>query len=404
MAFSNFSALLDQLKIGQPRWVSASSKKEITRFTDRVGYPVLVRPSYVLSGAAMRVAHDRATLETCLAEASDVSTEHPIVISEFLTGAREIELDGVAHEGEIRVSITSEHVENAGVHSGDATIVIPAQTLYVETVRRVRAAAREIAKELKLNGPFNMQFLAKNNEIKVIECNARASRSFPFASKVLGINLAQLATQVTMGQDIGTLNIRQREDELEHVGVKAAMFSFKRLAGADPILGVEMASTGEVGCIAHDFDEALILALRSAGIHPPKKGVLVSAGPEYEKLRFLPAARSIVASGIPLYATSGTYRFLKEHGIKSKKVNWPGGGKNDVIQLIRSGKVDFVINIPKNLKRGELTYGRQIRLTSTRFGLSLLTDIDQVRDFFRALASKKIETHQLRSLPPYQTL
>ena len=273
---SKFSALLDELHIDQPKWLAAKTQQEVDAFIEKVGFPVLIRPSYVLSGAAMKVAYDRPSLDECLSAAVDVSADHPVVITEFVEGAREIELDGVSKEGEILTAIVSEHVENAGVHSGDATMVVPAQKLYVETVRRVRKAGRAIAKGLNLNGPFNMQFLAKDGEIKVIECNARAARSFPFVSKAVGLNLADAATDIAIGN---TPNLQRfSEDELPYVGVKAAMFSFTRLGGADPVLGVEMASTGEVGCIAENFDAALLLAMEAAGNKRPKKGVLVSSG------------------------------------------------------------------------------------------------------------------------------
>ncbi len=399
---SKFSALLDDLGIGQPRWLAAASEKEVSAFIDVVGFPVLIRPSYVLSGAAMNVAYDHESLKLCLTQAVDVSPDHPVVITEFIEGAREVELDGVAKNGEILTAIVSEHVENAGVHSGDATMVVPAQRLYVETVRQVRRFGRMIAKGLNLNGPFNMQFLAKENQIKVIECNARAARSFPFVSKAVGLNLADTATEIMIG---GVPNLsRFNEDDLPYVGVKAAMFSFKRLGGVDPILGVEMASTGEVGCIGESFDAALLLALEASGVHPPKKGVLVSSGSEETKLRFLPAARIFERLGIPLFATKGTAQYLKEHNIKVTALDWPGEGDHDVLQVIKGGLVDFVINIPKSSQRKELTNGSKIRQAAVRYGCSLLTNMENVTALSQALDRSPdfIHSHELLSLPPYR--
>ncbi len=400
---SRFSALLDELGIGQPRWIAARTAEELQNFVSEVGFPVLIRPSYVLSGAAMSVAYDEESLKQFMSNANDVSPDHPIVVSEFIEGAREIELDGVAKTGEILTAIVSEHIENAGVHSGDATLVVPAQKLYVETVRRVRKAGRAIAQGLGLNGPFNMQFLAKDGEIKVIECNARAARSFPFVSKAVGLNLADVATDVMIG---GKPNLsRFNEDDLPYVGVKAAMFSFKRLGGADPILGVEMASTGEVGCIGENVDHALLLAMEAAGVYRPTKGVLVSSGPEKEKLRFLQSAKTLVALDIPLYATQGTAGYLREHGIPVETLDWPGEGPNDVLQAIKNGKVDFVINIPKSSQRKELTRGSAIRQAAVKFGCSLLTNMEIVSAYVQALerCPNFLETHSLLSLPNYRS-
>lgn len=396
-----FSNLLDELGIGQPRWLAAKTQEDIQKFIEKVGYPVLIRPSYVLSGAAMSVAYDEESFRSCLAQANEVSPDHPVVISEFIVGAREIELDGVAKNGEILTAIVSEHIENAGVHSGDATLVVPAQKLYVETVRRVRRAGRAIAKGLNLNGPFNMQFLAKENEIQVIECNARAARSFPFVSKAVGLNLADVATDVMIG--VKPNLARFNEDDLPYVGVKAAMFSFKRLGGADPILGVEMASTGEVGCIGESIDQALLLAMQSSGVNRPKKGVLVSSGSEKEKLRFLPAARIISRLGIPLYATAGTAKYLREHNVPVTALGWPGE-ENDAVQAIKNGLVDFVINIPKSTQRKELTHGSIIRQASVKFGCSLLTNMEVVTAYMQALdrCPDFLAKHELLSLPPYR--
>lgn len=399
---SKFSALLDTLGIDQPRWIAAKDQTDITRFIAEVGFPVLVRPSYVLSGAAMKVAYDRVALNQFLAQALDISQDHPVVISEFLMGAREIELDGVAQNGEILTAVVSEHVENAGVHSGDATMVVPAQRLYVETVRRVRGAGRLIAKGLGLNGPFNIQFLAKNNHIKVIECNARASRSFPFVSKVVGLNLADVATATIIGKN--PLLARFPEDDLPHVGVKAPMFSFTRLAGADPVLGVEMASTGEVGCIGKNFDEALLLALEAAKCRRPQKGILVSAGPEHEKIKFLESADFFRKLGLPIYATDGTAKFLNAHGILATRLGWPGEGDQDAIHAIKNGLVDLVINVPKNLRQDELSLGGQIRQAAVQCGCSLITNMEATTAFAHALARYPdfVAGHAVEALPNYK--
>jgi carbamoyl-phosphate synthase large subunit len=400
---SKFSRILDELEIDQPRWIAAKTSKEIDTFVEQVGFPVLIRPSYVLSGAAMRVAYDRESLDKSLALAVDISADHPVVISEFMVGAREIELDGVAKNGEILTAVVSEHVENAGVHSGDATMVVPAQKLYVETVRRVRAAGHAIAKGLKLNGPFNIQFLAKQNHIKVIECNARAARSFPFVSKVVGLNFADAATAVIIGKEPKLK--RFSEDDLPHVGVKAPMFSFTRLSGADPVLGVEMASTGEVGCIGKTFEEALLLSLEAAKVKRPKKGVLVSAGPEHEKLKFLESAAYFQKINLPIFATGGTAKFLASHGIKVETLDWPGQGPRDVIRAIKDGLVDLVINVPKNLQRQELSYGAQIRQAATQFGCSLITNMEATTAFASALARYPdfLASHDVMPLPPYKS-
>ena len=402
---SKFSALLDSLNIDQPKWLAAKTKEELDSFINTVGFPVLIRPSYVLSGAAMKVAYDRPSLDECLSAAVDVSPDHPVVITEFVEGAREIELDGVAKDGNILTAIVSEHVENAGVHSGDATMVVPAQKLYVETVRRVRKAGREIAKGLNLNGPFNMQFLAKDNDIKVIECNARAARSFPFVSKAVGLNLADAATDIAIGN---TPNLQRfNEDELPYVGVKAAMFSFTRLGGADPVLGVEMASTGEVGCIAENFDAALLLAMEAAGNKQPKKGVLVSSGPEKEKLKFLPSARILAKHGIKLYATKGTADYLNQHGVETTSLPWQDELPDDLnaLSVIKEELVDFVINIPKNSERSELSRGSQIRQAAVRFGSSLLTNMEKANAYIHALdqCGNFLKEHELNSLPPYKS-
>jgi carbamoyl-phosphate synthase large subunit len=398
-----FSALLDSLDIDQPKWVQASSKDEVKSFIDEIGYPVIVRPSYVLSGAAMAVATDDESLYNCLRRATVVSKDHPIVVSEFIEDAREIELDGVAQRGRILTSVVSEHIENAGIHSGDATTVVPAQNLYVETVRKVRKAAQLICEALELNGPFNIQFLAKRNQIKVIECNARAARSFPFVSKVIRMNLAKLATQVMINKDPQML--RLQEDHLPYVGVKAAMFSFKRLLGSDPISGVEMTSTGEVGCLGTNVHEALLLALEASHLLVPRKGILVSSGKESTKLKFLIAAEIIQEMGIPIFASQGTAKHLKEHGFKVTELAWSSTSSEelDVFKVIEKGLVDCVINIPKSLQSDEIDIGTKIRTCAIQHGCSVLSNMEKVVAFFEALENSPdfINNHNLISLPEY---
>lgn len=399
---SRFSELLDTLGIRQPRWIAATSRESVAQFVEEVGFPVLVRPSYVLSGAAMNVAYKADALNEYLEKAARISAEYPVVISEFYQNACEIELDGIADNGEVVCSIVSEHIENAGVHSGDATMVVPAQRLFVETVRQVKRAGRDIAKSLKLHGPFNIQFLARENQVSVIECNARAARTFPFVSKAVGLNLAKVAVEVMLGR---TPNLsRFHEDELPLVGVKAAMFSFTRLKGVDPVAGVEMAATGEVGCLGIDFDHALLLALESSGVKIPKIGVLISAGPEKEKVKFLAAAGVIAKLPVKMYATSGTAAYLRDHGFDVEAVSWPGAAKDDVLHLIRSGSVDLVVNIPKSSEDAELAFHSQIRQTAAQCGVSLLSNMEKTRAFFQAidhsvLGSQKEVAIPLNQLP-----
>ncbi|MEI6079189.1 MAG: carbamoyl-phosphate synthase (glutamine-hydrolyzing) large subunit [bacterium] len=384
-----FSALLDKIGIDQPRWKNVKSKDELNSFIEEVGFPILVRPSFVLSGTAMKVANTKEALEEYMEHATKVSPDHPVVISEFLQDYREIELDGVAHNGKILISFMTEHLENAGIHSGDATLIYPPQKLYVETVRRVKQAGTLISKELNLNGPFNIQFLAASNKIKVIECNARASRSFPFISKVTGINLADLASRVFVAGLTGEERIIPPsfdEYNLASVGVKAPMFSFSRLEGADPILGVEMSSTGEVGCLGNSFDEALLLSLEATGVTIPKKGVLISSGRLHEKIKMLDAVTILEKLDIPIYATEGTAKFLEEHGHKVKMIGWPEElDRPNVITAIRERWVDFVINVPKNLEKEEMQHGADIRKNAIKHGTSLITTAEMATAFFRAL-------------------
>ncbi|NQU85418.1 MAG: ATP-grasp domain-containing protein, partial [Mariniphaga sp.] len=369
-----FSSLLDSLKVDQPRWARLSTIKEINKFIDIVGFPVLIRPSYVLSGAAMNVVSNPDQLEHFLIEAANVSKEHPVVVTEFIEEAKEIEIDAVARNGEVIAYAISEHVEFAGVHSGDATIVFPPQKLYIETIRRIKRISRKIAEGLEISGPFNMQFLAKDNDIKVIECNLRASRSFPFVSKVMKINLIDIATKVMLGIPV------EKPDkslfELDHVGVKAPQFSFARLLNADPVLGVDMASTGEVGCIGETYYEAILKAMLSVGYNIPKKNILISSGPSRSKVELLASARMLIERGYNLFATEGTHRFFKDNGVENTLLHWPD--ENDkhpnTIEYIRNKKIDLVINIPKNYTTRELKNGYQIRRNSIDFNIPLITN------------------------------
>ncbi|HBZ22134.1 MAG TPA: carbamoyl phosphate synthase large subunit, partial [Bacteroidales bacterium] len=355
-----FSHMCDLLKIDQPKWKELSSTEDIFEFVDRIGFPVLIRPSYVLSGAAMNVVSNRNELSHFLDLATRVSKQYPVVVSEFIENAKEIEMDAVAREGEIIAYAISEHVEFAGVHSGDATMVFPAQKIYFETARRIKRITRQISKELNITGPFNIQFLAKDNDIKVIECNLRASRSMPFVSKVLKTNLIELATKVMLGIQIEKPH--KSVFELDYVGVKAPQFSFSRLAKADPVLGVDMSSTGEVGCIGEGFYEAILKAMFSVGYRVPKKSILLSTGPARSKVELLNSARALREKGHKLYATRGTQEFLYNAGVESEIAYWPDENKSpNTLELIRTREVDLVVNIPKDLSATELTNDYSIR-------------------------------------------
>ncbi|MHC4446731.1 MAG: carbamoyl-phosphate synthase (glutamine-hydrolyzing) large subunit, partial [Planctomycetota bacterium] len=368
-----FSNLLDALEIDQPPWRELSTLDEAQAFAKSVGYPVLVRPSYVLSGAAMAVASNDNELSRYLREAAKVSPEHPTVISKFLENAKEIEFDAVARDGEIVVYAISEHVENAGVHSGDATLVFPPQRTYLETIRQIRKISRRIAMHLKINGPFNIQFIAKDNAVKVIECNLRSSRSFPFVSKVINQNFIEIATKAMMGQALEPID--RRAFELNHVGVKAPEFSFTRLDGADPTLGVEMASTGEVACLGDDFSESFLKAMLSVGLRLPIKTMLVSSGPKAAKGEMLEALQAFERRGIGFYATAGTAAFLQDCGIGAETVHWPLDDRSpSALDAIREGKVDLVINIPKNDTEAELTNGYIIRRAAVDYNVPLITN------------------------------
>jgi carbamoyl-phosphate synthase large subunit len=385
-----FSKLLDELRILQPAWRELTSIEEAQAFAASVGFPVLIRPSYVLSGAAMAVATGPEELGRFLERASLVSCEHPVVISKFMLGAKEVELDGVAKEGKLIAYVISEHVENAGVHSGDATMVVPPQRTYLETIRQVKRISQRIAEALAINGPFNIQFLAKDNEVSVIECNLRASRSFPFVSKVCGENLIELATKVMVDWPVPEVTLKPFNQE--YVGVKAPQFSFTRLKGADPTLSVEMASTGEVGCLGDDFEEAFLKAMLAVGFRLPVRSALISAGPPEDKIDFLPAARALARMGVSLLATPGTAAFLAERGVASRRVAWPTDGGDDAAdRAIAAGGIDLVINIPKSSQRTELTNGYIIRRTAADFGVPLITNLQLAKRFVEAISKKGME-------------
>ncbi|MDR2127424.1 MAG: carbamoyl-phosphate synthase (glutamine-hydrolyzing) large subunit [Prevotellaceae bacterium] len=391
-----FSSMLDTLKIDQPGWQELSNMDDIYRFVDNVGFPVIIRPSYVLSGAAMNVCSNKEEMEYFLKLAANVSKEFPVVVSEFVQSAKEIEFDGVAKNGEIMIYAISEHVEFAGVHSGDATLVFPAQKIYFETIRRLKKISRQIAKELQITGPFNIQYLAKNNDIKVIECNLRASRTFPFISKILKTNFIDIATRLMLGKVF--VKPEKTEFDIDYVGVKASQFSFTRLQKADPVLGVDMASTGEVGCIGNDVNEALLLAMLSVGYNIPERGIMISSGEAKSKLTLLEACRMAHARGLKIYATHGTKAFLHEHGIEAISAGWPDEkGDNNVIKLITEKAFDLVINIPKNLTKDELDNDYEIRRSAIDHNIPLLTNARLAAAFIEAACSLSINDLEIRS-------
>ena len=395
-----FSRLLDELGISQPSWKELLTKDDALAFARSVGYPVLVRPSYVLSGAAMGVASNDAELESFLSRATRVSPRHPVVVSKFLENARELEMDAVACHGEVIVSAVSEHVENAGVHSGDATLVLPPQRTYLETVRRIRRISSRVARALKIHGPFNIQFLARANEVSVIECNLRASRSFPFVSKVMGINFIEIAAAVMMDRPVLVPN--GSATDLEYVGVKAPHFSFTRLEGADPVLGVEMASTGEVGCLGDDFEEAFLKALLAVGFRVPISAALLSTGPIEDKAAFLESARTLRDMGVKLYATKGTAAFLAANGVEATHLHWPSEAHlPNTLEYLSGRKVDLVINIPKNSGKEELANDYQIRRKAADFGIPLITNIQLAQRFVEALSKKRVAELQIKSWGEY---
>lgn len=396
-----FSSLLDELQIDQPRWAKLSTFEEIYRFIDEVGYPILIRPSYVLSGAAMNVVSNSDQLEYFLVMAANVSKEHPVVVSEFIEEAKEIEIDAVAREGEIIAYAISEHVEFAGVHSGDATIVFPPQKLYVETIRRIKKIARQIADGLEITGPFNMQFLAKDNDIKVIECNLRASRSFPFVSKVMKLNLIEIATKVMLGVHVDKPD--KSLFELDYVGVKAPQFSFARLLNADPVLGVDMASTGEVGCIGETYYEAILKAMLSVGYRIPVKNVLISSGPSRSKVELLKSAQMMQERGYNIFATEGTHRFLQDNGVKNTLLHWPDEEDRhpNTIEYIKQKKVDLVINIPKNYTKRELNNGYKIRRSAIDYNVPLITNARVASAFIYSICKYDLKDLPIRSWDTY---
>jgi carbamoyl-phosphate synthase large subunit len=396
-----FSAMLDSLGIDQPRWRELTSFEDIDGFVAEVGFPVLVRPSYVLSGAAMNVCFNSDELRRFLKLAANVSKKHPVVVSEFIQGAKEIEMDAVAQNGEIKAYAISEHVEFAGVHSGDATIQFPPQKLYVETMRRIKKVSAKIAEALNISGPFNIQFLAKNNDIKVIECNLRASRSFPFVSKVLKINFIDLATRVMLGLPVE--KPAKSAFDLDYVGVKASQFSFSRLGGADPVLGVDMASTGEVGCLGDDTDAAILTALLAVGLRVPRKAVLLSTGSPKQKADMLDAAHLLHKAGLKIYATGGTCQFLNENGIPAVRVYWPSTPDShpQALDMLHNREIDFVVNIPRNFTGTELSNGRKIRRAAIDLNIPLLTNSRLASAFIRAFTAMPLEDIEIKSWQEY---
>ena len=385
-----FSAMLDQLGIDQPRWKELTTEEDIVSFVEEVGFPVLIRPSYVLSGAAMNVCHDYEQMHRFLGQAAKVSKEFPVVVSEFLQNAKEIEFDAVARNGEIVEYAISEHIEYAGVHSGDATLVFPAQKIYMATARRIKQISAKIAKALNISGPFNIQYLAKENAVKVIECNLRASRSFPFVSKVLKQNFIETATRIMLGEKVEPIN--SSTFDIDYIGVKASQFSFARLHKADPVLGVDMSSTGEVGCLGKDFDEALLNAMLSVGHHVPKGAVLVSSGDVRGKVDMLDACQRLFNNGYKLYATEGTAKFLNNNGIDATAVCWPDEQGENVLDLIARHEVDLVINIPKNHTKRELTNGYRIRRWAIDHNIPLLTNARLADAYVRAFINRPVES------------
>lgn len=398
---AKFSAMLTENGINQPEWSALTSMEDIDEFINRVGFPVLVRPSYVLSGAAMNVCSNEEELKRFLQLAANVSEDHPVVVSKFIEHAKEIEMDAVAKNGEILAYAISEHIEFAGVHSGDATIQFPPQKLYVETVRRVKRISRQIAKQLHINGPFNIQFMARDNDILVIECNLRASRSFPFVSKVLKINLIELATRVMLGLPVEKPN--KNLFDLDYVGIKASQFSFNRLQKADPVLGVDMSSTGEVGCLADDTNAALLKSMLAVGQRIPKKTILLSTGGAKQKVEMLDAARQLVENGYELYATGGTSKFLDENGISNTRAYWPSeaGQTPQALDLLHEHKIDMVVNIPKNLTVHELTNGYKVRRAAIDLNVPLITNSRLASAFINAFCTLKLDDIDIKSWNEY---
>lgn len=397
-----FSQMLDSLGIDQPKWKELSSISEIYRFADEIGFPLLIRPSYVLSGAAMNVVSNKNEMEHFLTLATNVSKKHPVVVSQFIEHAKEIEYDAVAEYGEVKLYAISEHIEFAGVHSGDATLVFPPQKIYFETIRRIKRIAKQIAKELQISGPFNMQFLAKNNEVKVIECNLRASRSFPFVSKVLGENFIEAATKVMLR--IPITKPPKSIFDIDHIGIKASQFSFSRLTKADPVLGVDMSSTGEVGCIGTDMNDTILKAMLSVGYTIPTKAVLLSSGDTRSKVELLNPCRLLIEKGLKIYATQGTHDFLKENAISSEVLHWPDDErKPNSLDYLKERKIDFVVNIPKNLTTNELNNDYTIRRAAIDLNIPLITNARLANTFITAFCSMDVDELGIHSMGSYFT-
>ncbi|NWJ50306.1 MAG: carbamoyl-phosphate synthase large subunit, partial [Bacteroidetes bacterium] len=395
-----FSQMLDDLKIDQPLWRELVSIDEIHDFAEQVGYPLLVRPSYVLAGAAMNIVSNSDELSDFLTLAAKVSKQYPVVVSKFMEHAKEVEVDAVAKDGEIIIYAISEHVEFAGVHSGDATIVFPPQKLYVETVRRIKKVSSQIAKELNISGPFNIQFLARDNDIKVIECNLRASRSFPFVSKILKTNLIEIATRIMLNLPVSKPN--SSIFDLNYIGVKASQFSFSRLHMADPVLGVDMVSTGEVGCIGEDFYEAILKAMLSVGYRIPEKGILISSGPTRSKLELINSAKELAAMGYRLYATKGTHLFFESHDIPTTMLHWPDvNDEPNVLTYLKEKRIDLVINIPKNLSKKELDNDYTIRRLAVDLNIPLITNARLASAFIMAFHKYKLPDLMIKSWDEY---
>jgi carbamoyl-phosphate synthase large subunit len=396
---NKFSALLDDLKVDQPDWIEARSIEEADRFAENVNYPVLIRPSYVLSGAAMSIASNKKELDQFLQRAAEVSKEHPVVISKFITQAKEIEVDAVAKNGVVEIYAISEHVENAGVHSGDATMVLPPQYIYVETIKKIKSVTNKIANSLKITGPFNIQFIAKQNQVKVIECNLRASRSFPFVSKVTNYNFIDLATKAMLGICIkGAYNTL----DLNYVGVKAPQFSFSRLQGADPVLSVEMSSTGEVGCLGNDLNEAFLKSILSVGFVMPESNILLSTGPIKNKAYLLESIKKLSEMGFNLYATEGTAKFLGDNGIQTTLLSWPlDKVEPNALTYLKERKIDLVINIPKSYEEEEITNDYIIRRMAVDFNIPLLTNAQIARLFIDSIFKKNIGDLEIKSWDEY---
>ena len=400
---NKFSAMLDQLGIDQPAWQELTSLDDVKGFVEKVGYPVLVRPSYVLSGAAMNVCYDEEELTRFLQMASEVSKEYPVVVSQFMQNTKEIEFDAVAQNGEIVEYAISEHIEYAGVHSGDATLVFPAQHIYFSTAREIKKISRRIAKELNISGPFNIQYLARKNEVKVIECNLRASRSFPFVSKVLKRNFIETATRIML--DAPYTRPDKSEFDIDWIGVKASQFSFARLQNADPVLGVDMSSTGEVGCLGDDFNEALLNAMIATGYKIPEQSVLLSSGATKSKVDLLDASQMLSKKGYKIYATAGTATFLNAHGVATTPVFWPDerpNAENNVMKMIAGHKFDLIVNIPKNHSKRELTNGYRIRRGAIDHNIPLITNARLAKAFIEAFCEMKLEDIQIKSWQEYR--